>query len=115
LSRRGFANLISLLAVAALLRVSTLTAQPAVTLTVGPSINISKSAENNAEECIAINPKNPLNLFASETWSLMTKYSLDGGMTWSDSDVSALPASIGDVSTAFDAFGNLFLVRFGTS
>jgi hypothetical protein len=90
-------------------------APAAVTLSVGPNINISKSSENNAEECIAINPKNPLNLFVSETWSLMTKYSLDGGVTWNDSDVSALPASIGDVSAAFDKFGNLFLVRFGTS
>jgi hypothetical protein len=86
-----------------------------VTLTVGPNINITKSAENNAEECIAINPKSPLNLFASDTWALATRYSTDGGLTWTDSNTSALPASIGDVSAAFDNFGNLYLVQFGTS
>jgi hypothetical protein len=78
-------------------------------------VNISKSSENNAEECIAINPRNPLNLFASDTWALMTRYSLDGGMTWNDSNISALPSSLGDVSAAFDSFGNLYLIRFGTA
>ena len=87
----------------------------AVTLSVGPNVNISKSSGNNAEECIAINPANPANLFASETWSLVTRYSTDGGITWNNSNVSALPSSVGDVSAAFDDFGNLFLVRFGTS
>jgi hypothetical protein len=87
----------------------------AVTLSVGPNINITKSSGNNAEECIAINLVNPLNLFASETWLLATKYSTDGGMTWNNSNLSALPTSQGDVSAAFDNFGNLFLVRFGTS
>src|SRR5204863_2775886 len=67
-----------LLAAAAVFMIATGGAQPAVTLTVGPNINISKSSANNAEECIAINPRNLLNLFASETWSLMTRYSLDG-------------------------------------
>jgi hypothetical protein len=114
LSHRSFTTVASLLVLNTLLLARSLAAQP-VTLTVGRNINISKSSENNAEECIAINPKNPLNLFVSETWSLMTKYSKDGGVTWSNSDVSALPASIGDVAAAFDTFGNLFLVRFGTS
>jgi hypothetical protein len=87
----------------------------AVTLTVGMNVNISKSSVNNAEECIAINPANPANLFASETWSLATRYSLDGGITWSDSDVSSLPSSNGDVAAAFDTFGNLFFVYLGSS
>src|SRR5690242_2853425 len=87
----------------------------AVTLTVGTNINITKSSVNNAEECIAINPKNPLNLFMSETWNLATRYSLDGGITWADSTVSALPASIGDVSAAFDDFGNLFFSQLTTA
>src|SRR5436309_1124354 len=87
----------------------------AVTLTVGPNVNISKSSGDNAEECIAINPTNPYNLFASETWNLVTKYSTNGGVTWNNSNVSALPSSLGDVAAAWDTFGNLFLVRFGTS
>jgi hypothetical protein len=94
---------------------ATLNGLAAVTLTVGPNINISKSAQNNAEECIAINPRNPLNLFASETWSLMTKYSTDGGLTWNDSTYSGLPSSIGDVTASFDSFGNLFFGDLDTS
>ena len=90
-------------------------AHAAITLTVGKNINITKTAGNNAEECIAINPANPVNLFMSETWALVTKYSEDGGITWSDSNIDALGSSIGDVSVAFDSFGNLFLTRFGSS
>lgn len=86
-----------------------------ITLTVGANINISKAAGNNVEECIAINPRNPLNLFASETWALVTKFSTDGGITWQNSNLSALGSSVGDVSAAFDSFGNLFLTRFGTN
>ncbi len=86
-----------------------------VTLSVGPNVNMTRSSANNVEETIAINPHAPNNLFASETWSLAAKYSLDGGLTWSNSNVSALPNSAGDVSAAFDTFGNLFLTRFGNS
>jgi hypothetical protein len=53
----------------------------------------------------------PNNLLASETASLATKFSRNGGLTWSNSDVSTLGTSIGDVSAAFDNYGNLFLAR----
>jgi hypothetical protein len=115
LEKRNFCPLVVWSPIVALLLMAGFDAFGAVTLSVGPNVNISKSAENNAEECIAINPTNPLNLFASETWSLMTKYSRDGGITWNDSNVSALSASIGDVSAEFDTFGNLFLVRLDNS
>src|SRR5438034_9149402 len=92
---RNFPTFARPLALTTLLALASFLSNAAVTLTVGPNVNISKSSENNAEECIAINPKNPLNLFASETWSLMTKYSTDGGMNWSNSDVSAQPSSHG--------------------
>lgn len=85
-----------------------------VTLTAGTNLNATASAGNNAEETIAINPVNPLNLFEDDTWSVTGRYSLDGGLTWSNSDVSALGASDGDVSSAFDDFGNLFLVQFSS-
>ena len=85
-----------------------------VTLTAGTNLNATTSAGNNAEETIAINPKDPLNLFVDDTWSVVGRYSLDGGVTWSNSDVSALGASDGDVSSAFDDFGNLFLVQFSS-
>src|ERR1044071_676277 len=84
-------------------------------LTVSTNVNISMQAGDNAEQTIAINPLNPLNLFADDTWSVVGRYSLDGGLTWSTSDVSALGASDGDVSSAFDDFGNLFLVQFSSA
>jgi hypothetical protein len=85
------------------------------TLTVASNVNISMVASNNAEETIAINPRNPLNLFADDTWSVVGRYSLDGALTWITSDVSALGTnSEGDVSSAFDDFGNLFLVQFSS-
>lgn len=115
LPRQSFANFVRSLTVTALLAFASTQVRGAVTLTVGSNVNISKSAQNNAEECIAINPRNPLNLFASDTWALMTRYSQDGGMTWNDSNLSSLPASIGDVSAAFDSFGNLYLVRLTPS
>src|SRR5947207_13707010 len=34
---------------------------------------------------------------------------------WQTSNIAALPSSIGDVATAWDTFGNLFLVQFGGS
>ena len=85
-----------------------------VTLTVGTNINVTRATGDNAEETIAINPRNPLNLFADDTWSVVGRYSLDGGMTWSNSNVSALGTSDGDVSSAFDDYGNLFLVQFSS-
>ncbi len=81
-------------------------------LTVGPNVNISKATTDHAEQTIAINPLNPLNLFADDTWSVVGKYSTDGGVTWNTSTLpSTLNASgsIGDVSTAWDSYGNLFL------
>jgi hypothetical protein len=115
LSHQRIANPIVSVVTAALLSLACTSVRGAVSLSVGPNVNISSSLGNNAEECIAINPRNPLNLFSSDTWALMTKYSLDGGMTWNNSDISALPASIGDVSAAFDSFGNLYLVRLTKS
>jgi hypothetical protein len=56
-----------------------------------------------------------MNLFESDTISNVGHYSTNGGLTWSTSNLSALPASIGDVQTAWDSHGNLFLTRFGPS
>src|SRR5262249_41037534 len=95
LLRKNFANVLASITIIASLALVNVNLQGEVSLTVGPNVNISKSFENNAEECIAINPRNPLNLFVSDTWALMTRYSLDGGITWNDSNISSLPASIG--------------------
>jgi hypothetical protein len=40
-------------------------------------------------------------------------FSINGGLMWNASNLGALPASIGDVQTAWDKYGNLFLTRFG--
>src|SRR4051812_1579112 len=74
----------------------------AVTLSVGPNINISKASGNNVEQAIAINPLNAAQLFASETVARVTRYSTNAGLTWYNSNLSALPPSLGDVATAWD-------------
>jgi hypothetical protein len=84
-------------------------------ITVGPNFNITQLAGNQAESTISINPNNTQNIFASDTISNLGRFSLDGGLTWKTSNMAALPSSIGDVQTAWDQYGNLFLTRFGPS
>ena len=86
-----------------------------LSVTVGPNINITKMTGNNAESTISINPTNTLNLFEDDTFSTVGHYSLDGGTTWQTSSMSGLPASIGDVQTAWDTFGNLYLASLTKS
>ena len=83
-------------------------------LTVGPNVNISKSAGDNAETGITINPVNPLNMFAISTASNVFRYTTNGGVTWTDSDISGVlgGGSLGDQQMAWDEFGNLFVVYF---
>lgn len=80
-------------------------------VTIGPNVNVTQLAGNQAESTISINPTNPLNLFECDTLSNIGHYSTDGGQTWATSNMSALPLSIGDVQTAWDSFGNLFITR----
>src|ERR1043166_2251314 len=88
---------------------------PAASLIVGTNINTTTNTANNAETTIAVNPLNPNNLFADDTWSVKGRYTTNGGATWQNSNLSALPASLGDVATAWDTYGNLFLVQFGVN
>jgi hypothetical protein len=80
--------------------------------TVGPNVNIDKLSGNHAESTIAINPTNPLNLFAADTLGdpSARRFSLDAGVTWHASSSTGLPSSVGDIETAWDNFGNLFIV-----
>jgi hypothetical protein len=78
-------------------------------LVVGPNVNISKKTGSQAESTISINPTNPLNLFAGSTLGNVNKYSLDGGKTWQNSTYVGLPKTIGDIQSAWDSFGNLFI------
>src|SRR5438132_6361741 len=80
----------------------------AASVTVGPNINITKSSANNAEVTIAVNPLNPNNLFADDTWTTVGRYSTNAGATWQNSNLSALGSTIGDCSASWDKFGNLF-------
>lgn len=82
-------------------------------MTVGPNVNITKRLENNSETCIAINPLNPANLFAGDTWADAYRYSMDGGITWHNCNMGVLDVVDGDVAATFDSFGNLFLTQFG--
>src|SRR5262249_46279210 len=83
--------------------------------TVGPNVNATRATGSQAETTIAINPTNPLNLFASDTWANSVRYSMDGGATWQNSNVSMIPSSDGDVQAAWDQFGNLFFTRINTT
>src|SRR4051794_21312138 len=76
------------------------------TIAIGPNVNISQALGNQAESTISVNPLNTMDLFASETFTGIARYSLNGGLSWTNSNLAALPASIGDVQSAFDQFGN---------
>jgi hypothetical protein len=82
---------------------------------VGPDINITKSAANEAETTIAINPANTNNLFAIDTNTYQGRYSTDGGQTWLLSNMAGFTsAPAHDAQAVWDSFGNLFVTRMGT-
>ncbi len=81
---------------------------------VGPDINITKSAANEAETSIAINPTNTNNLFAIDTISYQGRYSTDGGQTWSLSNMAGFTPPPQDAQAVWDSIGNLFVTRMGT-
>jgi hypothetical protein len=84
-------------------------------VTVGTNINITHAPGSQAESTISINPTNPQNLFECDTLSNVGHYTLDGGATWRVSNLSVLSTTIGDMQTAWDQFGNLFLTRLTTT
>jgi hypothetical protein len=92
-------------------------------LSVGPNVNISHATGEQAEAAITINPTNPLNLFCNynnlQTSNMWGGVSMDGGTTWAIRAVGTgsdgLSASIGDPSSKFDRFGNLFLCHITTA
>lgn len=84
-------------------------------LVVGANVNISRAAGYQAEEAIAINPTNPLNLFAFSNTSsnnLFGATSFDGGATWTGRLVATgvdIRGACCDPTGQFDRFGNLFI------
>jgi hypothetical protein len=93
---------------------------------VGRNVNVSEWPANQAEATIAINRRNPDQLFAASNMeefgertpdyerSLFTASSFDGGRTWERRIIATadgaggLPQAEGDPSAAYDAHGNLF-------
>src|SRR5207244_9125483 len=90
-----------------------------VSLGVGPNVLVSPRAGNQSETAIAVNPTNPLNVFAiandEASSQLFANYSTDGGVIWTPSSVFGLPATFGDAQTAWDSFGNLFVTYLNSS
>jgi FG-GAP-like repeat len=96
------------------LRLETLEERCTPAISVGQNIDITQAAGNEQETSIVINPTNPLNMFTADTAAGTFKYTLDGGATWKDSDISGVlgGGSIGDQQEAWDTFGNLFITYF---
>jgi hypothetical protein len=86
---------------------------PSGGLTVGPNLDITKTAANEAETTISVNPKNTNQLFEIDTLTDQGRFSTDGGVTWNLSNMAGFTSTIGDTQTAWDRFGNLYLTQFG--
>jgi hypothetical protein len=92
----------------------------AQSLVVGPNVDINRQSGYQAEEAVAIDPTNPLRMFA---WSNdlnsrnSAAYSTDGGASWSSrfTGSDGWPALGGDPTCTFDAFGNLYGASFNSS
>jgi hypothetical protein len=84
-----------------------------ITLYPGPNVLVHPRPGNQSETAIAINPTNPLNLFAVSNDPTQNPlggyYSFDGGATWGTSVTNTIPNSCCDAQTAWDSFGNLFV------
>lgn len=87
--------------------------------TVLPNVNVSHAGGNQSEGAIAIDPTNPLRLFAVSNIAggsgLFAAHSTDSGTTWTGGTIATgsgggLPAACCDPSVSWDSFGNLFLV-----
>jgi hypothetical protein len=90
---------------------------PASSLVVGPNVDISRFADNEAETTVAVNPRNPNNIVVFSNFqtadALMQAVSFDGGATWRTqmvADGDELGVACCDANAAFDEFGNLFVV-----
>ena len=100
-------------------------ASAATVLTVGPNVNVSQAAGNQSEGSIAVDPTNPLHIFAfsnvTTAAALFAGVSTDGGATWTTRLMATggggdgLPTACCDPSGSFDSFGNLFVTYLTSS
>jgi hypothetical protein len=87
-------------------------------LKVGPNVDISGFADNEAETTVAVNPADPNNVVVVSNFqtadALMESVSFDGGATWSARMIADGSDDLGvaccDPNGAFDQYGNFFLV-----
>ncbi|MEV6054831.1 choice-of-anchor P family protein [Streptomyces sp. NPDC052107] len=110
----------SLLLLAGGLGLSAALAAPARAATVGTVVNVTRSAGNQAEGAIAVDPTNPSHLAAVSNngdgagAGMTAAYSTDHGATWTHRTITdgndGLAKSCCDPSLSWDSFGNLFLV-----
>lgn len=73
-----------------------------------PNIRVSQPGSNDPEEVvIAINPLNPLNLAAGANINYYY-YSNDGGLSWTEGELTSSLGVWGDPCVIFDVDGNLY-------
>jgi hypothetical protein len=121
MDRSGTARIATLLVVVVSLiaaqSVAAANPRPAApSLTVGPNVDISKFADNEAETTVAVNPANPNNVVVFSNFqvadALLRAVTFDGGASWQSDMVGngdELGVACCDPNAAFDGFGNLFL------
>ncbi len=92
------------------------------TLSVGANINTGHMAGNQSETAIAVNPRNPNQLFVATNdnaanQGLYASFSTNGGATWTARVIAGgndgLPVGNTDPTLSWDDFGNLFFGYFG--
>jgi HYR domain-containing protein/PKD domain-containing protein len=95
-----------------------ITVQPGATsaqvINVGANVNITRTAGNQAEGTIAINPNNTQQLFFASNPGATARRSTDGGNTWVAAG-AGIGASCCDNVASWDTFGNLFLVNINAA
>ncbi|MBI5762665.1 MAG: hypothetical protein HZA51_03985 [Planctomycetes bacterium] len=122
----GVRGVLPILAVGVLvvgvLRPDQLAAQ-CTTISGATNVDISKRVGNEAETNIAIDPTNPLRLFAmavpASGSSQFGAYSTDGGVNWTSrlflTGADGMSASCCDGQLAWDNFGNLFVTYINSA
>jgi BNR/Asp-box repeat len=109
---RTFSSILMVVLVAASLPLFSINiSSAAVTETVGPNVNVTAVAGNQAEATIAVDPNNPQRMYAASNPGTTGAYSTDGGATWTPSSIANTCC---DNVATFDQFGNLFLVNINS-
>ncbi len=114
--RSGMIRIAALLVVAGTLVAAQVASAAAPYLAVGPNVDVSRFADNEAETTVAVNPANPSNVVVFSNFqtadALLRAVTFDGGATWQSdmvADGDELGVACCDPNAAFDRFGNLFL------